>query len=135
MANNGTKGKVDSEKNTRKEWTPEQMKWTPNNWESGKNGSDKWMKSEMMISSMWYLGVQKPHAINSSSISTWDYDLSVICTYIWCYMGKKEFFYRRELVKWNFFFTYASKFWCSRHFKNIKNYPKESAHREHQWSV
>jgi len=34
-----------------------------------------------------------------------------------------------------FFFMYASKFWCSRNFENIKNYQKESTHRQLQESV
>ena len=49
-------------------------------------------------------------------------------------MGGKKFLWAGggEMEK---FFTYASTFWCSRNFKNIKNYPKESAHRELQESV
>ena len=49
-------------------------------------------------------------------------------------MGKKKNL-RAGGGEMEIFFTYASKFWCSRNFKNIKNYPKESAHRELQESV
>ena len=50
------------------------------------------------------------------------------------HMGKNKFLWAGagEMEKK---ITYASKFWCSRNFKNIKNYPKESAHRELQESV
>ena len=49
-------------------------------------------------------------------------------------MGKKQFLQAGagEMEK---NFTYVSKFWCSRNFKNIKNYPKESAYRELQYIV
>ena len=49
-------------------------------------------------------------------------------------MGKKIFL-QAGAGEMEFFFTYASKFWCSRNFKNMKHYSKESAHQELQESV